>query len=113
MTNTSAPADKSPKNGKKAAVYVSGPMTGLPDLNRPKFNSEADLLRAQGFTVVNPAESVLPESATWKEHMREDIRAMLDCDRIHMLPGWERSRGAVLELTIAHALGFTVTNAKR
>ena len=45
--------------------------------------------------------------------MREDIRAMLDCDRIHMLPGWERSRGAVLELTIAHALGFTVTNAKR
>lgn len=111
--NTSHLPEFSTGNGTKTVIYISGPMSNLPDFNRPRFNSEAALLRAQGFTVVNPAESALPEGSSWRGHMREDIRALVDCDRIHLLPGWERSRGAMLELKIAHALGMTITNAKR
>jgi hypothetical protein len=40
-------------------IYLSGPMTGLPDLNFPAFHAEAARLRALGYDVINPAE--LPE----------------------------------------------------
>ncbi|WP_319942079.1 DUF4406 domain-containing protein [Pseudomonas quasicaspiana] len=37
-------------------IYISGPMTGLPDFNFPAFAAEANRLRGLGFDVVNPAE---------------------------------------------------------
>ncbi len=88
--------------------YISGPMTGLPDLNFPAFNAEAARLREQGFAVVNPAELNPDPQATWKQCMRLDIRHLVECDAIVMLPGWERSRGARLERHIAIELGLTV-----
>ena len=40
--------------------------------------------------------------------MRADISALLECDTIVLLPGWPKSRGARLELTIAMELGMDV-----
>lgn len=97
----------------QTVIYVSGPMTGLPNHNREAFNAEAEALRAQGFIVINPAENGLPTTASWQEHMRVDVRALTHCHRIHLLPGWEGSSGAMLEVRIAHALGMKITNAKR
>ena len=37
-------------------IYLSGPMSGLPELNFPAFHAEAARLRALGFEVVNPAD---------------------------------------------------------
>lgn len=37
-------------------VYISGKMTGLPDLNRPAFDAAEKRLTAQGHFVINPAE---------------------------------------------------------
>lgn len=37
-------------------VYISGKMTGCPDLNRPAFDAAAKRLREQGHFVINPAE---------------------------------------------------------
>lgn len=37
-------------------IYCSGPMTGLPDHNRPAFDAAAKRLREQGHFVINPAE---------------------------------------------------------
>ena len=37
-------------------VYISGPMTGVPDLNRPAFDAAEKRLTAQGHFVINPAE---------------------------------------------------------
>ncbi|MBT9158943.1 MAG: hypothetical protein DDT26_00192 [Dehalococcoidia bacterium] len=37
-------------------IYISGPMTGLHDLNFPAFRDAAAKLRAIGYEVVNPAE---------------------------------------------------------
>ena len=90
-------------------IYLSGPMTGLPELNFPAFNAAARLLRREGFEVVNPAE-INPDAALdWHSCMRADIKALCDCDLLALLPGWEASSGAHLELHVAHRLGLHVT----
>lgn len=94
----------------KPIVYISGGMSGLPDLNFPAFHAAAKSLRASGYTVINPAELDAADTApmTWEDYMRRDIRALMDCTHIAMLPGWEKSRGAKLEKHIAEALGMRV-----
>lgn len=93
----------------KGPLYLSGPMTGLPAFNAPAFRAVAIWYRALGYEVINPAEVQLPEGATWSDFMRADIALMMSCTGIHMLPGWENSRGAVIEHDLAVALGFEVT----
>lgn len=89
-------------------VYVAGPMTGLPQLNFPAFNDAAARLRAAGYFVVNPAEINADPTAAWEACMRADIRALVTCDVIALLPGWANSRGATLERHIAHCLGMQI-----
>lgn len=89
--------------------YLSGPMTGLPDHNRPAFNEAAAQLRSHGFTVWNPAEEfdatvIYPR----KVYLRKDIEALLKCDAIVMIDGWENSAGAKLELDIAKELELPI-----
>lgn len=43
--------------------------------------------------------------------MRRDTAALMDCDAVATLPGWEHSKGARLEVLIAERLGMTVVNA--
>lgn len=87
-------------------VYLSGPMTGLPDFNYPAFNQAAAELRAQGYHVENPAEN--PERSTWAEYMKSAVAQLTACDMIKMLPGWEASRGAIIEHKLAQDLGIEV-----
>ncbi len=89
-----------------ARVYISGPMTGLPLLNKPAFTAAARELREAGYEVVNPAELDLGEGASWEAYMRHDIRALCDCDILALLPGWMDSKGAHLEVHIAHRIGL-------
>lgn len=88
--------------------YISGPMTGMPDLNFPAFHRAAASLRASGYTVVNPAELDEQDTVelTWEQYMRRDIKALTDCTHIALLPGWENSKGAKVERFIADALGL-------
>ncbi|MFX3547682.1 DUF4406 domain-containing protein [Ralstonia mannitolilytica] len=89
-------------------IYIAGPMTGLPELNFPAFHTMAAHLRSLGHHVVNPAEINADPSAGWTECMRADIRELVSCTAICLLPGWEKSRGASLEHHIAQSLGFEV-----
>jgi hypothetical protein len=98
-----------PKSEPMRLTYISGPMTGLPDYNRPAFNKAAEYLRKQGHVVWNPAEEfdseyILPR----KIYMRRDIEALLKCESIVMLKGWENSSGARLELEIARELEMNI-----
>ena len=87
-------------------------MSGLPEFNFPAFNEKAAKLRAMGVDVINPAEFGEELGLEWHQYLRKDIRALMDCDAIHMLPGWSHSKGARLEHHIAMELGFTVTGAE-
>lgn len=89
-------------------VYLSGPMTGIPQFNFPAFHRAAASLRASGYEVINPAEmdAADPAPMTWEQYLRRDIQVLVGCDQIALLPGWENSRGAKLEKHIADALGM-------
>lgn len=89
-------------------IYISGPMSGIADLNFPTFNAYAAQLRSAGFDVVNPAELNPDPGSTWNDCMRVDIRELCSCQAIALIPGWERSNGANLELHVAHRLGLEV-----
>ncbi len=91
------------------AVYLSGPMTGLPDFNRPAFHAAAAALREQGHVVINPAEVDLGPDATWADYMRVHLAEIARrVTQVFVLPGWESSRGAQLEVHVARALGLPV-----
>jgi hypothetical protein len=92
----------------KKTIYIAGPMSGLPDLNFPAFHAEAARLRAQGWEVVNPAEINPDKHLSWRECMMTDIAALVFCDAVQLLPGWQNSRGATLEHHIAERLGLAI-----
>lgn len=86
------------------SIYLSGPMTGLPESNYPAFNAEAERLRALGYRVENPAENPAPHCGSWAGYMRYAIAQMMTCDVVAHLPGWMESRGAALEHFVARKL---------
>jgi hypothetical protein len=92
-------------------IYVSGPMSGKQDLNFPAFHQAAAALRAKGHKVTNPAELDAQDEGKalgWADYMRRDVIALMGCNAIAMLPGWQDSKGAQLEHHIAQTLGMAV-----
>jgi hypothetical protein len=83
-------------------------MTGVKDLNFPAFHAEAARLRERGHEVVNPAEINPDHAMPWALCMRRDIAELVKCDAIRLLPGWETSKGAVLEHHIAERLELLI-----
>jgi hypothetical protein len=87
--------------------YLAGPMAGYPDHNHPAFYTAAADLRACGHTIINPAEYGQLVTG-WQAVMKRDIHALLWCDAVIVLPGWEKSRGARLETDIAWRLEMPI-----
>ena len=89
-------------------VYLSGPMTGIAEFNYPAFMAAEAELRRIGYDVVNPA-NVKPDGVpSWVNYLRADLRAMLTCDAIALMPGWENSKGARMELFVASGVEMKV-----
>lgn len=89
-------------------IYIAGKMTGLPGNGYAAFNAEAARLRALGYHVENPAENPEPPCKSWEGYMRMAVRQLATCDEIHILPGWQTSKGANIEVGLAHALGMKI-----
>ena len=94
-------------------VYVSGPMTGYPDFNADAFMVAEVALVANGHHVVSPRKNGLPSGSTWGDHMRTDIIMLMGAEGVAVLPGWECSKGAVLEVHVARELGMTIMPVAR
>jgi len=92
-------------------LYLAGPMTGFEDFNFPAFNKMAAELRARGYVVENPAEHGVVDGADWADYMAYDLTRFGLCGQVAVLPGWEISKGARLEVHIARELGMKVVNA--
>ena len=97
------------RNGERFHIYLSGPMTGLPDYNRPAFAMVAKQLRSEGKSVFNPGdigpkENIMPRA--W--YMRRDLEALMKSDSVYVLPGWGESEGAKLEIAIAKELELPI-----
>lgn len=89
-------------------LYVAGPMTGLPEYNLPAFATAAAELGALNYEAVNPGRHGADPAFTWADYMRRGLVDLVGCDGVALLPGWERSRGAALEVHVANALGMYV-----
>lgn len=90
-------------------LYLSGPMTGVKDLNKPLFNHYTKLLRKKGYKVINPPELDKDNpQRTWEGCLRRDITELMKCDKIATLARWTKSRGASLEVYIGKALKYKV-----
>lgn len=81
-------------------------------LYKAKFKTAAEYLNAEGYEVINPAETVLPNSklATWEDYMLVSF-AFLNknkADEIYMLNDWKQSPGACAEYGFATAKGMKI-----
>lgn len=104
------------------AVYLAGPMTGIPEFNFPAFDAAKEALTAAGFDVISPADldrenlGFDPTGMTGHEDMsgnrhayaRQDMEALLKVEQVALLDGWQRSTGARNEVRMAHWLGLKV-----
>jgi hypothetical protein len=80
-------------------------MRGQKNLNFPRFHDVTAKLRGLGHVVLNPAENFKGEvNVPFARCMAVDLAQVCEVDGIVMLPGWEESRGARLELQTALTL---------
>ena len=93
----------------KERVYISGPIAHYEIGERKQaFHAASLRIEMSGRESVNPFDNGVPEDAGWQEHMKADIRMLLSCDGIYMLPEWYRSKGCKLELDVASSCGLKV-----
>ena len=91
--------------------YESGPMriNGRTGFNYEVFNEvEAELkpTLAPGDEIINPARNFNGDSTRpTEEYLALDLKQVLEADVIVLLPGWENSEGAKLEVSVARATG--------
>ena len=103
---------------KMKLLYLSGPMTGIADLNRQAFNDAEHRLRALGFGVINPHDLPMPElgedaphEELWAECLALDVWILVKTNRpdaLVLLPGWRNSRGSLLEAAVCRRFGIPV-----
>lgn len=91
-------------------LYVAGPMTGWANFNYEAFDAAARELQVRGFDTLNPTQiealNDTGQPQKWDWYMRHALRLVLEADALALLPGWERSRGASLEVHVASSLGL-------
>jgi hypothetical protein len=89
-------------------IYISGKITGIEDQAPELFKKTAHELLKQEFHPINPMTLNHNHDKSWHSYMREDIKALCDCDLIYMLSNWKDSKGAIIENQIANFLGLEV-----
>ena len=104
-------------------LYIAGPIKGKADKNESAFRLVERKLQSLGYTTIVPLdipphkhEGNCPgntSEAGEGEHksgcyMRNDIIAMLKCDGIILLDGWENFAGARIEFLTAQACGLEI-----
>jgi nucleoside 2-deoxyribosyltransferase len=105
-------------------VYLAGPMRGYESFNFPAFRAAATELRAKGYEVASPAERAeetggfdpslnSEESVDLRAAFRWDVAQVLASDAVVVLPGWQVSKGASVEVSLAEVVGIPVIPLNR
>lgn len=92
----------------KKKAYISGKITGMEERARELFEQAEKEVIELGFEPINPMKLNHNHDASWEAYMKEDIKALCDCDAIYLLKNYSHSRGAILELAIANELKLKV-----
>jgi hypothetical protein len=90
-------------------LYLSGPMSNVENFNHALFNKVAAEFRHVGFEVCSPSEFFDGDTTRDRsEYMREAFKYLLEADTVVILPGWEDSKGARIEIMVAQELGLNL-----
>ena len=91
-------------------------MTGLPNYNFDAFDRAAKILKARGLEPMNPADNGRqwlielahrePNASEYQDLLNAGRKMIRECSRIYLLRGWEKSKGALSELSYALILGL-------
>lgn len=97
-------------------LYLSGGITGIINF-RAIFKENQKKLEDAGYEVLNPLDIPACSGWTcggiwtanryqheWRCNLRYDIAAMVFCDGIAMIEGWQESTGATLERSVFDGL---------
>lgn len=82
-------------------VFISGPMSGYPDNNKAAFMEAEKMLKAAGFSVMNPAWFECDDNFDAEDFLAIDMSMLSRCDSIYQLDGWKDSPGAKAEFQSA------------
>lgn len=94
-------------------VYISGPMSGIPDYNYHAFYDAAMKLRLKGVEVVSPAEGTVTNTKMWSDYMRAAIKMLCDCDFNVRLPGGSNPKVRSLKRRLQRRLASSISTWKR
>lgn len=98
-------------------IYLSGPMRGIEDDNRPAFDAAALLLDNLGHQVISPADldravGIVPGQTLTKKELAgclcADVMAISQSDVVLQLDGADESVGCRIESLVAAAMGVEV-----
>lgn len=91
-------------------VYISLPITGFPiDTVKKLAEQYKKELQAKGYDdVITPFDACDEIRKSYAYYMGEDIKALLECDAIYLVPGWHGSKGCAAEYEIAKVYNKTI-----
>jgi hypothetical protein len=110
-------------------VYLCGPMRGYPAWNAAAFDRYAAEWEREGHTVLSPVardrlggldllaaskEELAAKAGNWvwmRQVIVEDVEMICRVDILAVLPGWEASTGATVEVALALFLGLPIYSA--
>jgi hypothetical protein len=110
-------------------VYLCGPMRGCPGWNAAAFDRYAAEWEREGHTVLSPVArerlggldpltTPKEELAVWagngdwlRKVISEDVAMICSAEALVVLPGWETSLGATVEVALTLFLGLPVYSA--
>ena len=107
-TEIGAPSNDAVLFETKEKIYISGKITDIEKEAPALFKQAECALKEKGYDTVNPITLNHDHDKSWQNFMREDVKAMLDCDSIYMMSNWVNSKGAKIEREIAIYLGLKV-----
>jgi hypothetical protein len=110
-------------------IYLAGPMRGLPQWNCQAFIEAESRWMKEGWEVISPYRqdvllgndsrvlsdrelNRLAQDQGWlRKVIKEDVSWICECDALGLIPGWERSLGATVEVALAQFLGLDIYDA--
>ena len=95
---------------KNKIVFISGPITNVPDY-KDNFKRAEKYLRSLGYkNIINPVKVAkkLPDCIDYDKFLNIDLAMLAAADTIFLLNNWEKSNGASTEMKFAQDNGLEI-----